>query len=68
MRTMLPQGLLRKSAVIGSELGRLSIDIATLSEVSLADSGTIREPDYTSLEWQTRGRVSDKRRHYRASQ
>ena len=49
MRTMLPRGPLRKSAVIGSQLGRLSIDISALSEVRLADSGTIRASVYTFL-------------------
>jgi len=37
----------RKTAVINKELGRLNIDIASLQETRLANSGTLREEDYT---------------------
>ena len=41
----------RKTAVINDELRRLHVDIATLQETRLADSGTLREKDYTFF-WQ----------------
>ena len=37
----------RKTAVINNELKRLDVDIATLQETRLADSGTLKEKDYT---------------------
>lgn len=37
----------RKTAVINDELRRLHVGIATLQETRLADSGTLREKDYT---------------------
>ena len=37
----------RKTAVINDELKRLNVDIATLHETRLADSGTLKEKDYT---------------------
>ena len=37
----------RKTAVIDKELARLGVDIATLQETRLADSGTLKEQDYT---------------------
>ena len=41
----------RKTAVIDRELARLNIDIACLQETRLADSGSIRETNYTFF-WQ----------------
>ena len=41
----------RKTAVINDELLRLKVDIATLQETRLADSGSLRENDYTFF-WQ----------------
>lgn len=41
----------RKTAVINDELRRLHVDITTLQETRLADSGTLREKDYTFF-WQ----------------
>ena len=41
----------RKTAVINDELKRLNLDIATFQETRLADSGTLKEKDYTFF-WQ----------------
>ena len=41
----------RKTAVINDELKRLNVDIATLQETQLADSGTLKEKDNTFF-WQ----------------
>ena len=41
----------RKTAIINNELKRLDVDIATLQETRLADSGTLKEKDYTFF-WQ----------------
>lgn len=41
----------RKTAVINDELLRLQVDIAALQEAHLADSGTLKEKDYTFF-WQ----------------
>lgn len=49
----------RKTAVINDELKRL--DIATPQETRLADSGTLKEKEYTFL-WQ--GKSSDQNREY----
>ena len=38
---------IRKTAIIDKELSRLSVDIACLQETRLADSGTLREKNYT---------------------
>ena len=38
---------LRKTAVINDELKRLQVDIATLQETRLADSGLLQEKYYT---------------------
>ena len=38
---------LRKTAVINNELLRLQVDIAALQETRLADSGSLREKDFT---------------------
>ena len=46
----------RKTAVISGELKRLNIDIAALQETRLADSGQLREHDYTFF-W--RGKAAD---------
>ena len=51
----------RKTAVIDKELARLGVDIATLQETRLADSGTLREKDYTFY-WQ--GKSSDEHREH----
>ena len=51
----------RKTAVINKELTRLNIDIAALQETRLADSGTIREKNYTFF-WQ--GKKDDQRREH----
>ncbi|XP_066267498.1 craniofacial development protein 2-like [Branchiostoma lanceolatum] len=47
----------RKTAVINDELRRLNVDIAALQETRLADSGTLKEQDYTFY-WQGRGPMS----------
>ena len=44
----------RKTAVINNELLRLNVDIATLQETRLTDSGALKEKDYT-LYWQGKG-------------
>ena len=44
----------RKTAVINNELLRLNVDIATLQETRLADSGALEEKDYTFY-WQGKG-------------
>ena len=44
----------RKTAVINNELMRLNVDIATLQETLLADSGALKEKDYT-FDWQGNG-------------
>ena len=44
----------RKTAVINNELLRLNVDIATLKETRLADSGALKEKDYTFY-WQGKG-------------
>ena len=36
----------RKTAVINNELLRLKVDIATLQDTRLADSGALQETDY----------------------
>ena len=46
----------RKTAVINDELKRLNVDIATLQETRLADSGTLKEKDYTVF-WQEKGSI-----------
>ena len=51
----------RKTAVINNELKRLNIDIATLQETRLADSGTLKEKECTFF-WQGKGR--DERREH----
>ena len=51
----------RKTAVIDRELSRLNIDIACLQETRLADSGTIREANYTFF-WQ--GKPSNEARQH----
>ena len=51
----------RKTAVINDELKRLNVDIATLQETRLADSGTLKEKDYTFF-WQ--GKRSNKPREH----
>ena len=43
----------RKTAVINDELKRLYVDIATFQEIRLADSGALKEKDYTFF-WQGR--------------
>ena len=37
----------RETAVINNDLRRLDVDIATLQGTWLADSGTLKEKDYT---------------------
>ena len=49
----------RKTAIISGELKRLNIDIAALQETRLADSGQIREQDYTFF-W--KGRAAEETR------
>ncbi len=49
----------RKTAVIDRELSRLNVDIAGLQETRLADSGTLRETNYTFF-WH--GKSSDEPR------
>ena len=44
----------RKTAVINNELLRLDVDIATLQETRLADSGALKEKYYTFY-WQGKG-------------
>ena len=44
----------RKTAVIIDELKRLNVYIATLQETRIADSGTLKEKDYTFF-WQGKG-------------
>ena len=44
----------RKTAVINNELKRLNVDIATLQETRLADSGTVKENYYTFV-WEGKG-------------
>lgn len=39
---------MRKTAVINNELLRQSVDIASLQETRLADSGTLKEKDYST--------------------
>ena len=51
----------RKTAVINNELLRLQVDIAALQETRLADTGTIKEKDYTFF-W--RGKAADEIREY----
>ena len=51
----------RKTAVINEELKRLNVDIATLQETRLADSGTLKEKDY-SFFWQGK-RSNEPREH-----
>ena len=51
----------RKTAVIDKELARQGVDIATLQETRLADSGMLREKDYTFY-WQ--GKSSDEPREH----
>ena len=41
----------RKTAVMNDELKRLNVDIASLQEMRLADSGALKEKDYTFF-WQ----------------
>ena len=51
----------RKTAVINNELKRLNVDIAALQETRLADSGTLKEKDYTFF-WQ--GKSSEEHRQH----
>ena len=51
----------RKTIVINNELKRLNIDIATLQETRLAESGSLRESDYTFF-WHGK-RPEDVREH-----
>ena len=51
----------RKTAVINEELKRLKVDIATLQETRLADSGSLRENDFTFF-WQ--GKSSTEHREH----
>lgn len=51
----------RKTAVINNELLRQSVDIAALQETRLADSGTLKEKDYTFF-W--KGKQSDEPREH----
>ena len=51
----------RKTAVINDELNRLSVDIAALQETRLAESGTLKENDYTFY-WQGK-KLTDPRQH-----
>ena len=37
----------RKTSVINDDRRRLNVDIATFQETRLADSGTLKEKDYT---------------------
>ena len=47
--------------MINNELKRLNVDIAALQETRLADSGTLKEKDFTYY-WQ--GKTSDGRREH----
>ena len=47
----------RKTAVINNELMLLNVDIATIQDTRLADSGALKENDYIFY-WQGRARVS----------
>ena len=47
--------------MINNELKRLNVDIAALQETRLADSGTLKEKDFTYY-WQ--GKTSDERREH----
>ena len=51
----------RKTAIVNDELLRLKIDIAALQETRLADSGTLKEKDYTFF-WQ--GKSTEHRREH----
>lgn len=51
----------RKTVTLNKELKRLYIDIACLQETRLADSGSLRESDYTFF-WQ--GLSKDEPRQY----
>lgn len=51
----------QKTAVINSELLRLSVDIATLQQTPLAEFGTLRERAYTII-W--RGKAADETREH----
>ena len=51
----------RKTAVINDELLRLKIDIAALQETRLADSGRLKEKDYTFF-W--KGKSTEHRREH----
>ena len=51
----------RKTAIINNELSRLNVDIATLQETRLPDSGSIKEKEYTFY-WHGKG--SDERREH----
>ena len=51
----------RKTAVINNELKRLNVDIAALQETRLADSGTLKEKEYTFF-WQ--GKSSEEHRQH----
>ena len=51
----------RKTGVINNELMRLDVDIASLQETRLANSGVLKEKDYTFY-WQRKG--SGERREY----
>ena len=51
----------RKTAVINDELKRLNVDIATLQETRLADSGALKEKDYIFF-WQGK-RSNEPREH-----
>ena len=52
---------LRKTAVINNELLKLRVDIAALQETRLADSGSLREKDFTFF-WQ--GKAPEETREY----
>ena len=49
----------RKTEIINCELLKLNVDIATLQETRLADTGTIKEKNYTFY-W--KGKYSNERR------
>ena len=51
----------RKTAVINNELLRLQVDIAALQETRLAETGSLREKDFTFF-W--RGKAADETREY----
>ena len=51
----------RKTAVINDEMKRLNVGIAALQEIRLADSGTLKEKDYTFF-WQGK-RSNEPREH-----